>query len=538
MNTVQINVPVRPLQALAAIVTVTVGVLVGILISTGPAGAQAATVVDTSYTAITPCASFDSRTDTGGLASTYAHGETRTFQITGVAPSDQQAGVNCGVPAGADAVLLNVVAIQPTQGGNLRAFATGDTGTGGIVNYSPVTPNLNNSNAVVIPLSASGQVDIENNCGGCAGTSVHARGVILGYFTDDLAQRVAALEAVSAPDVTALQARIEDLETLLADVTRDNGGPGGTDRLLFTGMNLQLVDGTGNTQCTGDDLDGGTNGSGETCNGEGNLIIGYNEDAFSPATRTGSHSLVVGQFHSWTTYGHILGGVGNTASDANTSVLGGRGNVASGPEAAILGGNTNVATGRRSAITGGLFNEATGQESVAVGGRENIASGTSSTAGGGYLNQASGTRSVSAGGTANIAFGSSSTANGGSSNQAIGIGASVSGGSFNQAQGSTSSITGGTLNIASGDRSGISGGNGNLASADESVVTGGLVNSATGVHAVVTGGFNNVASGENSTVTGGAGGEASGNNSSVSGGQGRSVTGPNDWRAGSLFENN
>ncbi len=110
----------------------------------------------------------------------------------------QQGGVDCGVPAGAKAVLINVVAIQADTIGNLRAFATGDSGSGGIVNYSPVTPGMNSSNAVVIPLSAAdllagvlgGQLDIQANCGGCTGNTVHARGVILGYFNQHLALSV------------------------------------------------------------------------------------------------------------------------------------------------------------------------------------------------------------------------------------------------------------------------------------------------------------------------------------------------------------
>ena len=134
------NLPTRLFQAAAVAVIAAVSLMAGLIISSTGAGAQSGTVVDTAYTAVTPCASFDSRTDTGALAGQYTHLESRTFQITGTAPADQQAGVDCGVPAGADAVLVNIVAIQPATGGNLRAFATGDTGTGGVVNYSPVTP--------------------------------------------------------------------------------------------------------------------------------------------------------------------------------------------------------------------------------------------------------------------------------------------------------------------------------------------------------------------------------------------------------------
>jgi len=50
-------------------------------------------------------------------------------------------------------------------------------------------------------------------------------------------------------------------------------------------------------------------GSGATegmINGLGNLIVGYNEDVGSNATRTGSHNLVVGIEHSYSSYAGSL----------------------------------------------------------------------------------------------------------------------------------------------------------------------------------------------------------------------------------------
>lgn len=78
----------------------------------------------------------------------------------------------------------------------------------------------------------------------------------------------------------------------------------------------------------------------------------------------------------------------------------------------------------------------------------------------------------------------------------------------NQAQGYTSSVTGGYGNLASDDNASVSGGSGNTAS---------------GAGASVSGGLGNIASGANSSVSGGAQ---------------RSVVANEDWRAGSLFENN
>ncbi|MEL6983734.1 MAG: hypothetical protein AAFO29_15020, partial [Actinomycetota bacterium] len=84
---------------------------------------------------------------------------------------------------GAGAVLINLVAIQPDAVGNFRAYASGSTPTGGVLNFAPLTPAMNNSNAVVVPVSASGQIDLFVNAPSAAGgPTVHARGVILGYY--------------------------------------------------------------------------------------------------------------------------------------------------------------------------------------------------------------------------------------------------------------------------------------------------------------------------------------------------------------------
>jgi hypothetical protein len=101
---------------------------------------------------------------------------------------------------------------------------------------------------------------------------------------------------------TTLQGQIESLEALLAGVTRDN------TTLKFTGMDLQIVNAADSTATT---------------NGLGNLIIGYNAQR-AGATRTGSHYLVVGDEHEWTSYGGILAGNRNTASGYTSPILGGQ----------------------------------------------------------------------------------------------------------------------------------------------------------------------------------------------------------------------
>ena len=101
-------------------------------------------------------------------------------------------------------------------------------------------------------------------------------------------QNETEFKVVSEADFNALEARVDTLEgqvstleALLAGVSRAN------DTLLFSGMNLQVVDGSGLTNNPGSGL--------------GNVIIGYNLDD----TRTGTHNLVIGDGHTYTRSGVV-----------------------------------------------------------------------------------------------------------------------------------------------------------------------------------------------------------------------------------------
>ncbi len=138
------------------------------------------------YTPINACAAFDSRPGqgaSGGFLGQRNDGSATTYQITGTTSGQGGIGGGCGIPAGADAVLINLVSIQAGAVGNFRAYATGSSPTGGVLNFAPTTPAMNNSNAVVVPLSASGQLDLFTNAPSAAGgATTHARGIILGYY--------------------------------------------------------------------------------------------------------------------------------------------------------------------------------------------------------------------------------------------------------------------------------------------------------------------------------------------------------------------
>lgn len=137
--------------------------------------------------ALPGCAAFDTRPGfgaSGDFLGKRASGSATTYQVTGTVPAAQGGnGGDCGVPDGARSVLINLVAIQPEVVGNFRAYATGSSPTGGVLNFAPLSPPLNNSNAVVVPLDPSGRMDLFTNTAASDGVvSVHARGVILGFY--------------------------------------------------------------------------------------------------------------------------------------------------------------------------------------------------------------------------------------------------------------------------------------------------------------------------------------------------------------------
>lgn len=140
------------------------------------------------YSPVTPCAVFDSRPPqeaTGGFLGQRVSGAATTYQISGTSTTGQGGIVGgCGVANGASAVLINLVALDPQGAGNLRAYATGTSPTGGVVNFSVLSPPANNSNAVVVPLSALGQLDLFVNTPSNNGSpTLEVRGVVLGYYS-------------------------------------------------------------------------------------------------------------------------------------------------------------------------------------------------------------------------------------------------------------------------------------------------------------------------------------------------------------------
>ena len=184
----------------------------------------------------------------------------------------------------------------------------------------------------------------------------------------NLLARVVALEAT----VAAQQGQIASLTSrnaVLEEKTQFMSVLG--DTTLFSGTNVQVVNGLGSTILT---------------NGLGNLIVGYNEfEAPFGDERGGSHNIVVGIYHDYTAVGGLVAGIRNNILESWASVTGGRFNTASGYASSVTGGSGNVASGASSAVTGGALNTATDSSSTVSGGALNRATHPVSTVSGGRL---------------------------------------------------------------------------------------------------------------------------------------------------------
>lgn len=200
-------------------------------------------------------------------------------------------------------------------------------------------------------------------------------------------EQLAALEATvsrQADLITTLQN-----ELAAAKKVTDAVGPylsvDSGNNICLTGANLHIRSGSGKT-------DG-------TVNGLGNLIVGYNEKG-AMNIRTGSHNLVIGVEHSYSSYGGLVAGMNNSIFGEYSSVSGGWRNTANGHVSSVSGGAMNTASKDASSVSGGVQNTASGLSSSVSGGDGNTASGNHSSVSGGRSNIASGNDSSVSGGGA------------------------------------------------------------------------------------------------------------------------------------------
>jgi hypothetical protein len=220
----------------------------------------------------------------------------------------------------------------------------------------------------------------------------HAQGDITG-LSSALGNHTSQISAINSSEIMALDPYVT--------VVNDNRGPIAT----FSGLNLQLVNGTGTT-------DG-------VPNGLGNFIIGYdgvrnntyfcslgthtdqsacesNGYIWAQSHKTGSHYLIIGDWNNYSQYGGLVVGFGNTSNNIHASISGGIYNTASGSASSISGGSSNTASGSASSISGGRGNTASGDYSSITAGLNNTvtASSEGGSITGGRNNTASGDGSI------------------------------------------------------------------------------------------------------------------------------------------------
>ena len=136
----------------------------------------------------------------------------------------------------------------------------------------------------------------------------------------------------------SLWQRVSALERTLTHVSSVTGD-GGRPEVVITGANLRIVNGLRGTA---------------TANGVGNLLVGYNEPRDNGDNeRTGSHNVVVGMGHNFSSFGGLVVGRQNEVCGAFAAVSGGFDNTASGASASVSGGFDNTASGFAAAVGGG-----------------------------------------------------------------------------------------------------------------------------------------------------------------------------------------
>ncbi len=196
--------------------------------------------------------------------------------------------------------------------------------------------------------------------------------------------RVEQLETENATQATALasaEAALSWATSMATAVALDENGD-----VVFTGVNVYVQNGLGSTADTAP-------------NGKGNLVVGYDEDRTEGtciggdfdgdpcngdlacpggacnvqvvSEKTGSHNLLVGPGHSYTSSGSLLVGEENTAS-GDFAICGGWRNTVNARSAAIVGGTQNVVDGDRGVIVGGGGNSiaVTAASAVVLGGAD------------------------------------------------------------------------------------------------------------------------------------------------------------------------
>ncbi len=184
------------------------------------------------------------------------------------------------------------------------------------------------------------------------GTTLSATRRTLG-LTDGEAE----VETLEEEEESEEEPKLEDFISI--DMNPINGLPG--PHIIIEGANLHIRSGSGAT----DDF-------GRVLYGLGNVVVGYNEyDPTQLRARNGSHNLIVGSGHGFSSFAGLLAGYANEVNAPSSSVSGGSGNAANGWASSISGGLRNLADGDSSSVTGGTGNQTFAKYGAIVGGMNN-----------------------------------------------------------------------------------------------------------------------------------------------------------------------
>ena len=180
-------------------------------------------------------------------------------------------------------------------------------------------------------------------------------------------------------ELSEAKSQIATLEESVAILVQDTDGVAdllqyvtaypAVNQIKIVGANVLIQSGSGYTD------DGyHLNVPGWKTYGLGNLIVGYDEGD-DKDLKSGSHNIVVGRDHSYTSYGGLVVGYNNSISGQYSSVTGGHSNSAEARTASVSGGRYNVAADYYSWVGGGYENKADGWYASVMGGAFNITSG-------------------------------------------------------------------------------------------------------------------------------------------------------------------
>jgi hypothetical protein len=277
------------------------------------------------FTSVQPCRIFDTRVGSGGTGPIAANSE-RTFNVVGNTSSDftSQGGHagGCGIPgffvqqAGpsipqAQAVVVNLVAVNPQGAGDLRAWATDQPRPlASVLNYAAVA-GLNLANAIIVPVRQDQQGADVTLRADVAGTEVVAD--VVGYLSNNVKTSVALGLGSLAADTTgtyntalgpsALNKNTAgSFNTAAGSTALQNNTSGTFDTGIGTGAFFDL-DGAGDNLAVGHDaMHNHFNG------GNGNVAVGA--EALK-ADQTGAGNVAIG-FQA-----------GSTQNDSNKLYIGG-----------------------------------------------------------------------------------------------------------------------------------------------------------------------------------------------------------------------